>query len=237
MKPKISRELRKRIKRIKAKRPRTVLDHILRHGYITTEALREKYGYDHPPRAARDVREQGIRLETFKVKSKSGRSIAAYRLDLRPKIQAVRWGRRQFPRKLKHALLEDGGPQCTVCGGEFHPTYLQVNHKVPYEVAGESESERTEALMLLCASCNRTKSWACEHCKNWLEIKNPELCKSCYWGEPSSYRHVAMVDIRRADVAWIGDEVKSYDKLLATLAKSGRSIQELIKEAVLKLLK
>lgn len=53
----------KKCKAVTAKRPRTVIKHILEHGYITTEELREKYGYNHPPRAARDVREQGIPLD------------------------------------------------------------------------------------------------------------------------------------------------------------------------------
>ena len=48
-----------------AKRPRTVIGHILQHGFITSEELHSIYGYDHPPRAARDVREYGIPLETF----------------------------------------------------------------------------------------------------------------------------------------------------------------------------
>lgn len=46
-----------RCRAVKAKRPRTVIEHILEHGYITTEELRTRYGYNHPPRAARDVRE------------------------------------------------------------------------------------------------------------------------------------------------------------------------------------
>lgn len=50
---------------ITAKRPKTVIDHILEHGFITTEELKETYGYNHPPRAVRDVREHGIPLETF----------------------------------------------------------------------------------------------------------------------------------------------------------------------------
>jgi hypothetical protein len=66
-------------RKVTAKRPRTVIDHILKHGYITTEDLQKQYGYDHPPRAARDVREQGIPLETFKMKGAHGRMIAAYR--------------------------------------------------------------------------------------------------------------------------------------------------------------
>ena len=39
-----------RCKSVTAKRPRTVIDHILQYGYITTEELKEKYGYNHPPR-------------------------------------------------------------------------------------------------------------------------------------------------------------------------------------------
>lgn len=45
---------------VTAKRPKTVIDHILKYGQITTEELKEKYGYNHPPRAVRDVRESGI---------------------------------------------------------------------------------------------------------------------------------------------------------------------------------
>jgi len=50
----------KQCKTVTAKRPRTVIDHILKYGYITTQELKDQYGYNHPPRAARDVREQGI---------------------------------------------------------------------------------------------------------------------------------------------------------------------------------
>jgi hypothetical protein len=52
------------------KRARIVIEHIMMHGFITTEDLETTYGYNHPPRAVRDVRESGIPLETFKVKSK-----------------------------------------------------------------------------------------------------------------------------------------------------------------------
>ena len=48
------------------KRPATVIRHILEHGYITTEELKDIYGYNHPPRAIRDVREQGILIETYR---------------------------------------------------------------------------------------------------------------------------------------------------------------------------
>ena len=64
---------------VTAKRPKTVIDHILEHGFITTEDLKETYGYNHPPRAVRDVREHGIPIETFRVAGSDGRKIAAYR--------------------------------------------------------------------------------------------------------------------------------------------------------------
>ena len=52
----ISPELYAACMEVRAKRPRTVIQHILQHGFITTEELSELYGYDHPPRAVRYVR-------------------------------------------------------------------------------------------------------------------------------------------------------------------------------------
>jgi hypothetical protein len=92
---------------VRAKRPRTVIQHILQHGFITTEELSELYGYDHPPRAVRDVRENGIPLETFSVTSKkTGRKIAAYRLIERSQIVGGRvGGRKAFSKKFKDRLI------------------------------------------------------------------------------------------------------------------------------------
>jgi len=84
----LPREFVKKCKAVTAKRPRTVIDHILKHGQITTEELKEKYGYNHPPRAARDVKEQGIPLEMFRVTGSDGRKIGAYRFG-DPKKVAV----------------------------------------------------------------------------------------------------------------------------------------------------
>ena len=62
---KISDDFKLFISKIKNKRARIVIDHILKNGFITTEDLEKEYGYNHPPRAARDVRETGIPLSTF----------------------------------------------------------------------------------------------------------------------------------------------------------------------------
>ena len=68
-----------RLNAVTGKRARTVIEHILQHGFITSEQLQSLYHYEHAPRAIRDVREQGIAVETFRVKNASGKSIAAYR--------------------------------------------------------------------------------------------------------------------------------------------------------------
>jgi len=74
----ISPVLKRLLDSVTGKRPRTVIDHILEHGHVTTEQLTSLYGYQHPPRAARDVRDHGVPLETFRVKSSDGRTIGAY---------------------------------------------------------------------------------------------------------------------------------------------------------------
>ena len=66
-------------KTVTAKRPKAVIGHILKNGFITTEELKDKYGYSHPPRAVRDVKEHGIPIEMFRVTGGDGRKIAAYR--------------------------------------------------------------------------------------------------------------------------------------------------------------
>jgi hypothetical protein len=234
---KIPKALLIRIRRVVAKHPRTVLEHILKFGFITTEDLKQTYGYNHPPRAARDVREHGISLETYKVSDSTGRKIAAYRLNLTVVAVIGKAGRKQFPRELKRALLERFGSQCAICEGTFDPTFLQIDHRVPFEVAGESEMDNPDSLMLVCGSCNRTKSWACEHCKNWQELKRIAVCQSCYWASPTTYSHVAMVKIRRADVTWLGDEIEEFDSLHDACKKTKQSIQEGIKKAVRNLVK
>jgi hypothetical protein len=200
---------------------------------LVAEDLKEKYGYNHPPRAVQDVRDYGISIETYRVADSTGRSIAAYRFDLPTPFDSGKSGRKLIPKEIKTALLEKHGPRCALCGGKFNPTFLQVDHKVPYEVAGESEAEKANAFMLVCGSCNRTKSWACEHCENWNEKKEVVVCKSCNWARPENYKHVAMTEARRADIVWLDEkDAKSFDKFREASKKRGETIQDGIKKAV-----
>jgi hypothetical protein len=92
---------------ITAKRPKAVIDHILQHGFITTEDLKVTYGYNHPPRAARDVREHGIPLETFRVTGSDNRKIAAYRFgDISKARFSKLSGRTGLSKQIKDELIK-----------------------------------------------------------------------------------------------------------------------------------
>lgn len=214
--PKLPQEFLARLRAVTNKRPRTVIDHIVEHGHITTAELETLYGYKHPPRAARDVREHGIPLETFRVQNAEGRWIAAYRFADPSQVRFDRQaGRKAFSKQFKESLLDSFGCQCSICREHYEARYLQVDHRVPYEVSGEaSGSERKTAdYMLLCGSCNRAKSWSCEHCRNWTDERSPGVCQACYWASPDVYQHVALHDTRRVDLVWTGEQVDAYERL------------------------
>jgi len=223
------------IKTIKNKRARIVIDHIKKYGQITTEELEKKYGYNHPPRAARDVREAGIPLRTIRVKSSDGRTIAAYTFgDLASIKKDVLHGRKIFPKKLKDDLYEKQNGKCAICSGQFESRYLQIDHRVPYEVGGDIHSgeRNNDDYMLLCSSCNRAKSWSCEHCENWMNAKSSEICLVCYWGNPENYTHIALREIRRLDLTWEQDEVKTYEKLKELAKRQDYEIPDYVKKLI-----
>jgi hypothetical protein len=225
------------LKSVSSKRARVVIDHILEHGFITTEELNKRYGYEHPPRAARDVREAGIPLETFRVKSSDDRWIAAYRFGDFSKIQRGRLaGRKAFPKRLKSELYEIGGGKCAVCSGDFELRYLQIDHRIPYEVAGNVANLewKTDEHMLLCGSCNRAKSWSCEHCANWLNDQSSQVCSTCYWANPENYVHIALREIRRLDILWDEHEIQTYERLKRLAQKHDFTIPDYVKVVLAK---
>jgi len=198
---------------IVSKRPRAVIDHILQYVFVTTEDLKEIYGYNHPPRAARDVREVGIPLETFRVTGSDGRKIAAYRFgDVSKTSFSKRSGRTGLSKQIKQELIRVYGSRCFIYLEEIPEGELQIDHRIPFEVDGDPDL-KPENFMLLCGSANRTKSWSCEHCENWRSIKDKSICLSCYYAYPENYTHIAMRQVRRVDILWEGDDVDTYEKL------------------------
>ena len=220
---------------VTAKRPKTVIDHILEHGFITTEELNEKYGYNHPPRAVRDVRENGIPIETFRVTGSDGRKIAAYRFGEHDKQSTKKLsGRTGLSKKIKEALIRKYGCKCFIYLEEVDERELQIDHRVPFEVGGDGDGDElnSDDFMLLSASANRAKSWSCEHCENWQGLKDYQVCISCYWAYPENYTHIAMRQIRRVDLLWEGDEIEIYQKLKVQAINLDRELPAYVKSII-----
>lgn len=219
---------------VRGKRPRTVIDHILEYGQITTEELKEKYGYNHPPRAIRDVREHGIPIETLRVTGSDGRRIASYRFGDPSDVRSTQLsGRTAFSSKLKDELIETHGPRCNIYLGHFPERELQIDHRVPFEISGDDAglSNDPREYMLLCASANRAKSWSCENCENWQE-REVSTCQTCYWAYPEEYTHIAMREIRRMDILWSGGDVVEYDRILEAVGHVRERVPKYIKKII-----
>ena len=220
-----------RLNAVTAKRPKTVIQHILKHGFVTTEDLKN-LGYEHAPRAARDVRELGIPLDTFRTTDSQGRSIAAYRFGEPSQTSdnvSKTAGRTVLSKALKKALIEKFGAKCFIYLQPMEERLLQVDHRIPYEIGGEQDAGNIECYMLLCPSANRAKSWTCEHCSNWVG-KDVEFCMKCFWAHPENYSHVAGIEQRQIVLTFTGDEVEDYNKLIALVGvdKAEETIKDLI---------
>ncbi|MDQ5910577.1 MAG: hypothetical protein QG599_2674 [Pseudomonadota bacterium] len=238
--PNFSKEFLDLCHSVTAKRPKTVIDHVLEHGFITTEELKDQYGYNHPPRAVRDVREHGIPIETFRVTGSDGRKIAAYRFgDLENKGFRKLSGRTGLSKKIKEALVDKYGCKCFIYLEEIDERELQIDHRVPYEVGGDGEENelKPEDFMLLSGSANRAKSWSCEHCENWNNNKDRTVCLTCYWAYPENYSHIAMRQIRRLDLIWQGEDTNIYEQLKAGARALDKEIPLFVKEILEKEMK
>lgn len=123
-----------------------------------------------------------------------------------------------------------------MCLAQYADRYLQIDHRVPYEVSGDFDDSQRDPqdYMLLCGSCNRAKSWSCEHCVNWLEEKSSEICESCYWVRPECYKHIALRLIRRLDVVWTEHETRVYEKLKQHVQALDESMPDYVKAVIKK---
>ena len=232
-----SKEFLELLDSVKAKRPKNVIQHNFKHGYVTSQELKDVYGYDHPPRAIRDVREHGIPVETYRITGSGGRKITAYRFGdpNSPKNALSKSaGRTVLSKALKQALVEKYGAKCFVYLESMDESALQVDHRVPYEIGGEQDESNIELFMLLSPSANRAKSWTCEHCENW-ERKESDFCLSCFWAYPDNYTHVAGKYERIISIVFTGDEIEDYNKLISITGKD--KAQDLIKSLIHKYLK
>lgn len=220
---------------VTAKRPKTVIQHILKHGFVTTAELKA-LGYEHAPRAARDVRELGIPLETFYVKDTNGRRIGAYRFGDPSKAEdklSKTTGRTVLSKALKKALIAKYGSTYFIYQQYMEERLLQVDYRVPYEIGGEQDEKDIDCYMLLSPSANHAKSWTCEHCSNWT-LKDPSFCINCFWAHPENYTHIAGNEQRQIIITFTGDEIEDYNKLIALVGinNAEATIKRLIDEYI-----
>lgn len=218
---------------IDKKRPRTMVQHILRHGHITSEEIKEIYGYNHPPRAIRDVRELGIPIDTYRVVDSAGRSIAAYRFGDPAKMDksiSKSTGRTILSKQLKSQLISKYGSKCFVYLEDVDESELQVDHRIPYEIGGDCDESDISRFMLLCRSANREKSWSCEHCSNWTE-KDESYCTDCFWAFPENYTHIADRKEMRISLVYSGEELIDYANIVKKMGKNPeKAIKNILKE-------
>lgn len=213
------------------KRPRTVLEKLLENGSISTYELGQ-LGYDQPPRAAQDLKEAGVRLITKQGKHpKSGSRMGIYHLHPEQPLLTGRFtGRKAFPKAFREKVYAYFNNKCNICNVEYDTTMLQIDHRIPYIVAGEIKQLRVQDFQPLCGSHQRTKSWVCEHCRN-RERRLKRVCRTCYWAFPDKgYRHIATVPERRLDVTWKGpSELRLYTQLRRLCTKEAVDLQTMIK--------
>jgi len=137
-KPDLPPDFVAKCKAITAKRARTVIRHVLKKGFITTQELKDTYGYNHPPRAIRDVKENGIPMEMFRVEGGDGRSIAAYRFGDPATARTGKFsGRTILDKKLKAMLVNRDGSKCVIYQEALPESLLQIDHRIPFEVSGD----------------------------------------------------------------------------------------------------
>ena len=129
-----------------------------------------------------------------------------------------------------------GDNKCYVCFGNFAERYLQIDHRIPYEISTDKDFSKRDVLnyMLLCGSCNRAKSWSCEHCENWKKKKDPAICKTCYWASPENYDHIAKKMVRRLDLIWIDKDVNNYEDLTKLADKTSDGLPKYVKNVIKK---
>lgn len=232
----ISKEFYDKLMSVTGRRARFVIENIMNHGSCSTEDLKDA-GYEHAPRAKRDVVEAGIPIAKDKGVDRSGRRMAVYKFGDWEEYKtqnslAKTKGRNNLTDKLKQQLISKNGCKCSLYGEEFPEALLQTDHRVPFEIGGDPDDMMDiSKFMLLSPSANRAKSWACEHCVNWTN-KDIAMCTTCYYASPDDYEHVSGEKERRLDIVFRKSDIDIYNMVCDRAKKDGTAIQEAFKKII-----
>lgn len=211
-------------------RGRKVLEHLLEHGTINLYEIETTLHEAHAPSAIRDVKDRGVPIVPTRKVMAGGKMRQEYALQPNAPLRVGMIGRTGFSKDFKKRLTDHYGAKCLICGTEYDPRYLQPDHRVPQRIGGDEPDDQRDVddYMPLCGPDNRAKSFECERCPNWTEMR-VETCEGCYWAHPEDYVHVATRPERREVVVWTGSEVRAWEKLRRAAAKAGSSVADFIK--------
>ena len=141
-------------------------------------------------------------------------------------------GRRAFPSKFRADVLAAHESRCNLCNQPYPAKSLQLDHRIPYIVGGESAELKVADFQLLCGSHQRKKSWECEHCPNRV-AKDPSVCRTCYYAFPDTdTEHVATLPVRYLEVVFTEDEIDFFERIQKASEASGVSTASFVKEAI-----
>jgi hypothetical protein len=216
--------------KITKRRARLTIDAILDRGFITTEQIRGEIGQKQPPRAAQDAREAGLPLLNHNFTMPDGTKHSYYVFDLDDALDEGRLLGRKKPTKLfKKEMIRRYGRIHAFTGEPLPERVLQIDHRVPYAVAGDSaDGLSVDDFMFLDAEYQRRKSASCEKCTNF-EDKDADVCRGCYWASPESYSHSAGSQVRHLAVSWQGHEVDVFDAMRRIAAETSQTPQDFVK--------
>ncbi len=219
------------VARVKKGRAVKAITAMLDNGSVTTEQL-SAMGYEHPPRAIADVKDNGIPVSKTMEVSAAGRRMARYFLGTAADIRDGQTGRTNFSKKFRQQLLAAYGAKDAITGATHDPRSLQIDHRVPFRVGGDHglATDDIDAFMLLDGKSQRQKSFSCEQCENFRVLGNPDICRTCFWAFPENYSHVAMAEVRRVDIVWQAKEVLEFDVIKGRAEQRGQSVAEYLKD-------
>lgn len=209
-----------------SKRAKRIRNLILQQGgWFAYSQLKETYACHR--RAKRDLVEKGITLSETKV-----RGDTIFELDPHA-FQRQREGRLPLTPTELDELRARYNSKCVLCHTPHHQRHLEADHRVPFEVAGNSlhELHGIDAFQPLCGACNTKKQRACIECSNRL----PDVCQDCFWANPQTYAHVATIPERRLEVVVHNTTlIKFLDSLLPKLQVEGQTPGEALLHLLLK---
>lgn len=124
-----------------SKRAREALEIMIQEGSVTTVDLKNRFGFNHPPRAMGDLKDAGVPFTKTMVKVEGeSRRVARYELLDDINVAKANKPRKVIPKKVKTELIAKYGKQCQICGGTFSSQALQVDHRIPFRINGDPET-------------------------------------------------------------------------------------------------